>query len=203
MASSSAYAYLGKEAHSDLEALVKKSQKELPYSTRSFEKLLRKIEPTDYRYCRYIVKDETMAEDACQNTLMRLFQSLNKFEGRSKFMTWLYRVTFNECLKVIDKSRIKHSEKVMTSIDDISEEAEPYINAGYLQDGIHLKSILSGLKEDEVSVVMLKHVDGYTFEEIAEIMEMTVSAVKMKLYRLYAKVDSREKAALEKAGVPL
>ncbi len=87
-------------------ALVEACKKELPYTITAYEVLVRKYEPTVLNTCRYLLGDLEDSEEVSQDVFIRVFNHLKKFDQKSTFRTWLYRIVRNCCY-----TRMKQQEK--------------------------------------------------------------------------------------------
>ncbi|OON92029.1 MAG: RNA polymerase, partial [Candidatus Epulonipiscium fishelsonii] len=129
--------------------LVKKAQ---AGDVVSFEELIRKYENVIFGICMKMLKHETEAYDAAQETCIKIWKQINKFEGNSKFSTWIYRIAVNQCLDMLRKN--KRSKEVsfnqsgnekedwFMEIEDIKENIGKYI------EQIEMQAVLNqGLNE--------------------------------------------------------
>jgi len=144
-----------------------------------------------YRY----LNNEEMARDVVQEVLLRLYLSLNKFRGQSKFSTFLYRVTINCCINLHRK--IRHSDSEIP-IEDLEKKdsgniipdtpATPktetpleVVNRQLLQEKV--RNALEKLPEEQKTVIIMKEYSGMKFTEISEILRVPESTVKSRMYK--------------------
>lgn len=165
--------------------LVLACVRELPYRTRAFDTLVRHYEPQVYRTCLRILGNPSDAEDATQEIFIRVLRSLDTFEGKSSFRTWLFRVVRNECVDLLRKRRpeFEHSLESLES-DAVSNDAalaEPVLEAVLSTD--LLDKTLSALKPAEREVLALRFGAELDFEALASTLGVSLSAAKMRLYR--------------------
>ena len=107
----------------DLIALCKA---ELPYVTTAFEKLVRHYEPLVYRTCLSYLKSENDAEETTQDVFLRLFFNIEKFDGRSSFKTWLFRIVANICAsKYRSLRRIKEQQQAYFEHLELIQHEDP------------------------------------------------------------------------------
>ena len=164
----------------DLIALCKA---ELPYVTTAFEKLVRHYEPLVYQTCLRYLKSENDAEEATQDVFLRLFFNIEKFDGRSSFKTWLFRIVANICAsKYRSLRRIKEQQQAyFDHLESIQHEDPSYHDLERV-DG-PLMSALDTLAAEDREILILRHVSDLSFQEISEVLELKLSASKMRLYR--------------------
>ena len=130
-----------------------------------------------------MLKNEAQAQDATQEIFTKIFLNLSKFSERSKFSTWVYSITYNFC---IDYIRKKKKEKKLFSDEledppDIIEEVsdESILEMEVKKLGVVLNTIPTG----DRAVLLMKYQDELSIKEIAEILDKTESAIKMKIKR--------------------
>jgi RNA polymerase sigma-70 factor (ECF subfamily) len=149
-----------------------------------------------YGKCILMVKNLTTAQDLAQDILIKAFTKLNTFKGKSSFSTWLYQVTYTHCIDFIRKNKNIYKEELeedkfegLQSDDkDIDEVHDKIILEMKLE---HVKQILSELKAEERSMVLMKYQDNMSITELGEMFDLSQSAVKMKLKRTRDKVRNR------------
>lgn len=136
-----------------------------------------------YRKCLSMTRDKSLAHDLTHDIFLKAFLSMSKFDGRSKFGTWLYRITFNYCL---DHLRKKQREPMATDVDagvlhladdDRSEEELMGIRADRLDD------VLARIDAADRAILLFKYQEDMSVKELMDLLEMSESAVKMRLMR--------------------
>jgi RNA polymerase sigma-70 factor (ECF subfamily) len=162
-----------------------------------------------FRYDRQVLSIAasyvTSAEDAkdiYQEVLMRVFRGLRKFQFRSEFSTWLYRITTNVCLSHRTK-RHRHSHASLDQNVE-GEDSLPHKLADTLTDGsssdtaamsgeiaLHVREALEQLSPKQRMVFTLRHYEGYKLKEIAEMMECTEGTVKRYLFTATQRMKNR------------
>ncbi len=138
--------------------------------------LTARLLPRVYHQARRMLGDQSEAEDVAQDAMMRLWRMAPDWEqGGAKVTTWLYRVTANLCTDRLRKRR-------STGLDDVEEPADPAPGAEQrLQTRARadaLQQALDSLPERQRQAVVLRHIEGLSNPEIAEIMEISTEAVE-------------------------
>ena len=87
------------------QTLVDQAIEELPYRTAAYERLMQKYQRMIFGVCYRMLNNRADAEDICQDVMVKVFGTLQKFEGRSSFKTWLMKITSNTCLTHITKNK--------------------------------------------------------------------------------------------------
>ncbi|MCB1734074.1 MAG: sigma-70 family RNA polymerase sigma factor [Gammaproteobacteria bacterium] len=167
--------------HSDPDAwLVRRVQDELPYAGEAFARLVRSHERRVYQSCRRYLRDPVEAEDAAQEVFLRVFQSLAGFDARAPFGAWLYRIVHNHCLNRLERDRSWREQwREAESLDAIPEPSAP--SADDTPDVV--QRTLDLLPAAERELLILRFEAGLAIHEIAEVLELKLSAAKMRLYR--------------------
>ena len=139
------------------------------------------------------------AEEAAQDTFIKIFKSLQSFKGESKFSTWLYKVTYNNCLdrlKKQKKSRLflelnEFTERGVKSIMSVLETIEETERKKMVQDCI------ASLDEEDRFLVTLYYFHENSLKEISQIMKINENNLKIKLYRARKKLAGLFKLKIE------
>jgi RNA polymerase sigma-70 factor (ECF subfamily) len=135
-----------------------------------------------------IVGDENDAWDVAQEGFLKAWRSIQQFEGRSSFYTWLYRLTVN---LAIDSLRRKgHREEV--ELDDAIPCSLPNPRANYQGDEIrhHINAALAELSPEHRAVIVLKEIEDLQCQEIAEILNISIGTVMSRLFYGRKKLQS-------------
>ena len=154
----------------------------------AFRALVTRHQDGVWRLCYRLMDNEHDAQDAAQEVFVRLFVHRAKFAGRSKFTTWLHGIAVRTCL-TLRRGRGRRRKHESPVPDDQLERGTPAgSDAG---DRLDLAKMLGEMDEEDRAMVILKYAEGYTFEELADLFEMTTSAVKMRVSRACDKVQKR------------
>ncbi|MFC4076770.1 RNA polymerase sigma factor [Salinithrix halophila] len=147
---------------------------------QALTRLLKEVEKPVYRTAYYLLGNEQDALDAAQEALMRIYGKLSSFRGESRFETWARRIAVHTA---IDLSRKR--KKTVPLMEEVASEAgkgakSPVERTGTVAD---VRSAIDRLQGPERIVVVLRHLQDYTYDEIAEAMELPVGTVKSHLFR--------------------
>lgn len=118
------------------------------------------------------------APDVAQDTFLQTFRSLRQFSGRSRFETWLYRLAVNECLQFLRRARREPCERLTREPEDRSPD-----KADHLQHRELLERALAQLDPDLRSVFLLREIEGLSYRELAEALEIPEGTVASRLNR--------------------
>lgn len=142
-----------------------------------------------YRFAFNVCRNPDKAEHTTQETFVSLLRKLDQFDSRSKFSTWLYTIVSNHCLML---ARSAKSDRYV-SIDD-GDEDTPDILIGASDDNphneverrdikTHLDRAIEKLAKEYKVVFVLRDIEGLSTEEVAEILHLSIPAVKSRLHR--------------------
>ncbi|MEM7371498.1 MAG: sigma-70 family RNA polymerase sigma factor [Bacteroidota bacterium] len=152
---------------------------------RYFEELYRRYSQKVYYQCLSYTKDSESAKDLMQDSFMRLYDKLGKFSFRSSLSTWVFQLVRNLCLDYLRKqTNWKHEE-------EMTEEAEmPEIEEKELLglDARRLTIAMRSLSFQDQELLMLKYGHEWRINDISEITNLSVPAIKMRLKRAKSKV---------------
>jgi RNA polymerase sigma-70 factor (ECF subfamily) len=166
----------------------------------AFESLVRQYERSVFRIAQHITHNREDAEDVVQDAFLKAYQNLGKFQGQSKFYTWLVRIAVNEALMRLRRRRperiVSIDEDIQTDEDSMPREIADWApNPEQLYKQAELQEILdktiSGLSPGFRMVFVLRDVEGLSTEETAEALGLSVPAVKSRLLR--ARLQLRER----------
>jgi RNA polymerase sigma-70 factor (ECF subfamily) len=142
---------------------------------------------------------ETEAEDVAQLVFIRVWKSAPRYEPTAKFTTWLYKITRNLVLNEL-RRRNRHSTLSLQSVSgeddrpqEIADRRSTSPDASLLEEELQkaIESAIGALPEVQRMALILRRYDELSYEEIADVLELTVPAVKSLLFR--ARAELREK----------
>jgi len=189
----------GVPADRELVCLAQRGSKE------AFEELIHRHQNRVFAVARGILKRQEDVEDISQQVFVKAYFALKRFDQRSAFTTWLYKITVNECWDLLRKRKVRP----LVYESDFSEEQSRHYQAtkeqGYdapdLVDRLDAKArverLLGFLDERDRGMLVLKEVEGFAIDEIAEIFDLNTNTVKVRLFRARQRILSQLKKAKE------
>lgn len=146
-----------------------------------------------------MIKNREEAEEISQDTFIKIYNSLNKFKGDSKFSTWIYKIAYNTCLDRLKKNK---KEENTISIDEFSDYLVKTLDNALsaLEDKERKQTIqncLNLLSREESFLLTLYYFDNQNLDEIAKIMDINSNNAKVKLFRSRKKLAVILKKQLE------
>ncbi len=152
-------------------------QQALGGNLKSFESLVEKYQKPVFNLALRVVQDPDEAEDVAQATFVKAFEHLNSYNDRFKFFSWLYRIAMNESLNAV---RARKQLAKVEEAENVPEDSFDPIETEDTAAKIH--AALTKLTADQRAVVTLKHLEGYSYIEIAEILAISEKKVKSRLF---------------------
>ncbi|MGD9720450.1 MAG: RNA polymerase sigma factor [Pirellulales bacterium] len=156
----------------------------------AFVALVERFRQRVWRICFRLLGNEQDANDAAQEVFIRLFTHRGKFAGRSKYATWVHAIAVRTCL-TLRRGRGRRQKHEDTASDEQWERQQPTTAAPTSGLNLDLMQMLDVLDEEDRAMLILKYAEGYDYEELSEIFELSVSACKMRLARAREKLQKR------------
>jgi RNA polymerase sigma-70 factor (ECF subfamily) len=143
----------------------------------AFGILVRRYENFAYTLICSMVGNDEAARDITQEVFLRAYRSIRRFERRSSFKTWLYRISYNTALAHISREK-KMAEREEIAVSD-------RIDNSYKNQSVRLTldRIIGELKPEYRAVIILHYYEDLKYEEIAETLDCPIGTVKIRLYR--------------------
>jgi RNA polymerase sigma factor (sigma-70 family) len=183
---------------SPLEKACQKSMKDIEVihgyletqASRCFSLLYERYAPKIFGKCISLLKDEELAQDATQEIFTKVFLNLSRFGEKSQFSTWVYSITYNYCIDFLRRKK-KQKDIFSDEIEKVPDVAEEEVNDKVLleMEFEQLKVVLDNIPTGDQAVLLMKYQDNMSIKDIAETLDKTESAIKMKLKRAKAKAQ--------------
>ena len=172
----------------------------------AYAALVRKYQMRVRGYCVNTLRDAALAEDAAQEIFLKAYQGLPAFRAASSFSTWLYRITANHCRDLQRKAARRPTESLDALLEQEGERAEALL-ATPAEDRISgervelVRRALSHLSETSRAVLILREMQGLSYDELAEALGCSLDAVKGRLKRARQELERRLRHVLQPGGV--
>jgi RNA polymerase sigma-70 factor (ECF subfamily) len=169
-------------------------------SEKAFEKLVKKYQHSIFNTIYRYIGNYDDVEDVAQDVFIKVWRHAKSFRGKSKFSTWLYRITVNHCLNYRTKHRRRPvSLNEMTEKERIPESLIVEVDHEQRRKAEIVRKAIEELPERQRIALVLSKYEGRTYKEIAEMMKASVSSIESLIFR--AKSALREKLLpLKKEG---
>ena len=166
----------------------------------AFEELIRRHQHRVFAVAGGILRRHEDVEDIAQQVFIKAYFSLKRFDQRAAFSTWLYKITVNECWDLLRKKKVRplvyeadlSEEQARRIITSEEEGAGPDISER-LEARQRVERLLEGLDERDRLMLILKEVEGFSIEEIGEVLDLNANTVKVRLFRARRRVVSQAK----------
>src|SRR3954469_2902114 len=162
----------------------------------AFREIVERYQSKGFSIIHGIVRQRNDVEDIAQQVFAKVFLSLRSFDFRSSLITWIYKITVNECFDYLRKRKVRKLvyESDMSE-DEVRrvENSEPSIDRQVPMDESlasrdYVVKLLTRVSEEERMLLMLKEVEGFSVEELAQRTGMNENTIKVKLFRARQKL---------------
>jgi RNA polymerase sigma-70 factor, ECF subfamily len=174
-------------------ALVRRAQSG---DEAAFRQIVEHYQSKVFSIIHGIVRQRNDVEDIAQQVFAKVYFSLRNFDFRSSLITWIYKITVNECFDYLRKKKVRK----LVYESDLSEDevrrvenTEPSVDRTTPADESlarhdYVLKLLARVSEEERNLLMLKEVEGHSVEELAEMTGMNENTIKVKLFRARQKL---------------
>ena len=165
----------------------------------AFEELVRRHQHRVFAVAGGILRQREDVEDIAQQVFVKAYFSLKRFDQRAAFSTWLYKITVNECWDLLRKRKVRpliyesdlsEDQARQFGAPDERKAREPDISEK-LEARQRVERLLEGLDERDKTMLVLKEVEGFAVEEIAQILDLNANTVKVRLFRARRRIVSQ------------
>ena len=162
----------------------------------AFREIVERYQTKVFSIIHGIVRQRNDTEDIAQQVFAKVYVSIRNFDFRSSLITWIYKITVNECFDYLRKRKVRR----LVYESDLSEDevrrvenTEPHVDRQLPADSTlasrdYVLKLLSRVSGEERMLLMLKEVEGYSVEELAERTGMNENTIKVKLFRARQKL---------------
>ncbi|MFZ0036187.1 MAG: sigma-70 family RNA polymerase sigma factor [Candidatus Acidiferrales bacterium] len=163
-------------------------------TAEAFEELVRRHQQRVFAVVTRILHRREDVEDVSQQVFLKAYVSIRRFDMRSAFSTWLYKIAVNECWDSLRKKKVRPlvyesdlSEEQVQLLDSYAQaDRGPAGHDEQIQARDLAERLLSSLSDEDREILLLKEVEGLSVQEIAEIFELNVNTVKVRMFRARA-----------------
>jgi RNA polymerase sigma-70 factor (ECF subfamily) len=162
----------------------------------AFREIVERYQSKIYSIIYGILRNHNDAEDIAQQVFAKVYFSIRNFDFRSSLLTWIYKITVNECYDYLRKKKVR---KLVYESDFSEDDALKMENSGAaveqagpiderLANRDLVTKLLAKIPEEDRSLLMLKEVEGHSVEELAQMTGMNENTIKVKLFRARQKL---------------
>jgi RNA polymerase sigma-70 factor, ECF subfamily len=174
-------------------ALVRRAQSG---DESAFQEIVERYQSKVFSIIHGIVRQRNDVEDIAQQVFAKVYFSIRNFDFRSSLITWIYKITVNECFDYLRKKKVRKLvyESDMSE-DEVRrvENSEPSLDRGTRTDTAlarrdYIVKLMDRVSDEEKRLLMLKEVEGYSVEELSSMLSMNENTIKVKLFRARQKL---------------
>jgi RNA polymerase sigma-70 factor (ECF subfamily) len=168
----------------------------------AFAEIVYSFQDAVFNLCYRLLGDSAEAEDAAQEAFLKAYGNLHRYDSERSFKTWLLTIASNHCIDRLRKRRmttVSIDEPIPATLSLASRDLQPEQAAIQQERSRRMQALLEQLPEDYRLSVVLRYWYDYSYQEIADIMNSTESAIKSRLFRarqmLADKIDHSERSS--------
>jgi len=167
--------------------LVKKSQLG---DKSAFEELVKRHQELVFSLSFKLTGNRELANDVAQEAFIRAWKAIEKFRGDSTFGTWIYRITVNTAWTLRKKAKKHYSLNIEDTQEPVivDEKKDPELVAINSDLSLVLRKALNQIPLEQRIIVELKNIEGRSHKEIADYLDISVTAAKVRLHRAHQKL---------------
>ena len=178
---------------SDEAALVRRVQAR---DEMAFREIVERYQAKVFSIIYGILRNHNDAEDIAQQVFAKIYFSIKNFDFRSSLLTWIYKITVNECYDYLRKKRVRklvyesdfsEEDALRMENNESASEQAPAVDTRLAQRDLVIK-LLDKLSEDDRTLLLLKEVEGHSVEELSQMTGMNENTIKVKLFRARQKL---------------
>ncbi len=162
----------------------------------AFREIVERYQAKVYSIIYGILRNRNDAEDIAQQVFAKVYFSIGNFDNRSSLLTWIYKITVNECYDYLRKKRVRklvyesdfseEDSRRMENSDAVMDREAP-VDQTLARHDLAVK-LLDKVSEEDRKLILLKEVEGHSVEELAKMTGMNENTIKVKLFRARQKL---------------
>ena len=162
----------------------------------AFEELVRRHQHRVFALVAGILHRPDDVEDVAQQVFLKAYLGIKRFDQRAAFSTWLYKIAVNECWDYLRKRKVRPlvyeadlSEEQVSRLDGIVSSSRPSEGPNTRAEMREIiERMLAALPEQDRQLLVLKEIEGFSVQELAEILNLNVNTVKVRLFRARGRI---------------
>ncbi|HET8549229.1 MAG TPA: sigma-70 family RNA polymerase sigma factor [Bryobacteraceae bacterium] len=162
----------------------------------AFREIVERYQSKVFSIIYGILRNHNDAEDIAQQVFAKIYFSIANFDFRSSLLTWIYKITVNECYDYLRKKRVRklvyesdfsEEDSLLMENSEPASDHKPAVDTT-LERRDYLMKLLSKVSEEDRMLILLKEVEGHSVEELAEMTGLNENTIKVKLFRTRQKL---------------
>ena len=150
-------------------------------SDRAFGEIVRRYQDLLYRHAERMTRRQDDAEDIVQSAFIKAHRNLRKCRDPERVGAWLFRIGANTCKDFLKSKRVSIPVDQMSSLPATEGDPEREVELGRVRDEI--ARALQSLSVEQREAFLMKHVEGWSYYEMSEALDVSVPALKMRVHR--------------------
>lgn len=157
---------------------------------RGFRLLMHCYQEPLYRHIRRLLLNHDDTDDVLQNTFIKVFKNIARFEGKSKLFTWLYRIATNEAISFLQNRQRNQTDNLEEFVQNTNRQfrADAYFDSSEIEQKLQKALVL--LPEKQRVVFNLRYFDEMPYEQMSEVLDTSVGALKASYHHAVKKVEA-------------
>ncbi len=157
---------------------------------KAFRILISKYKERLYWHIRKIVISHDDADDVFQNTFIKIFKNIDKFNEQSKLYSWMYRIATNESITFINKRAKERNVDISDYHEQLASTLESDVHFSGDEIQLILQKAIATLPQKQQLVFNMKYFDEIKYNEMSEILETSVGALKASYFHAVKKIEN-------------
>jgi RNA polymerase sigma factor (sigma-70 family) len=157
---------------------------------KAFRILISKYKERLYWHIRKIVISHDDADDVLQNTFIKIFKNIDKFNEQSKLYSWMYRIATNESITFINKRAKERNLDISDYHEQLASTLESDVHFSGDEIQLILQKAIATLPQKQQLVFNMKYFDEIKYNEMSEILETSVGALKASYFHAVKKIEN-------------
>jgi RNA polymerase sigma-70 factor (ECF subfamily) len=162
----------------------------------AFKEIVERYQAKVFSIIYGILRNHNDAEDIAQQVFAKIYFSIQNFDFRSSLLTWIYKITVNECYDYLRKKRVRklvyesdfsEEDALRMENSETATEQAPSVDTRLAQHDLVIK-LLEKVSEEDRTLLLLKEVEGHSVEELSRMTGMNENTIKVKLFRARQKL---------------
>jgi RNA polymerase sigma-70 factor (ECF subfamily) len=174
----------------------------------AFREIVERYQTKVFSIIYGILRNHNDAEDIAQQVFSKIYFSIGNFDFRSSLLTWIYKITVNECYDYLRKKRVRklvyesdfsEEDTMRMENSETARDQRPPVDKTLERQDLIAK-LLTKISDEDRSLIMLKEVEGHSVEELAQMTGMNENTIKVKLFRTRQKLLKAAQRLIRTSG---
>lgn len=166
----------------------------------AFRQLVEKYQDSVINSCYRFLRNKEEAEEISQEVFLKVYLSAGSYQAKTKFSTWLFKIVVNSCL---NKLRDKKKSKFYKLDDDLPAPTEDQPDQSLERQELKslVRDAIDSLSENQKAVIILNQYEGFSYQDIAKILDCSVTAVESRLFRAKGNLKKKLDTYIKKDAI--